>query len=430
MRTLRRQQDEMDEPTICHLPKLAWVKLNTPQYVQAILDINESYRKMIEIGKAVEVFRETKDDVSNMLKAKSEEEFNAAKQNIDRRYNYHRNLGYPVLQNFNVDAQLIPIPKLHSLDKCPTKRQIIVKEQILQFEHNLADLNIYKCSDCLECHIEQRRGIMRSGRIASDGDAVDYICKKCKTRNDPEYFLRNNMHPVWYLKNNDGTDMRDENGKKVPQYHIPQELECLSMAEKLLIRRCANFVPTVHLRNGVCAIKGHAVTFPQNITEMCNELPQRKETIVTFIRNIGNANTTDAFPTSLRVNRDKVLTALRWLKKHNKFYQSIIIKEDNLDWMGTRSEVNICEESIKVNVKETSRSCMESTEEEHISTAHDTNPDGDHLPISTIHANKAPLMPSGKSAEPIQELISKAHETNQSAKVMNFPPIDHDSPIS
>ena len=96
----------MDEPTICHLPKLSWVKLNTPQYVQAILDINESYRKMIEIGKAVEVFRETKDDVSNMLKAKSEEEFNAAKQNIDRRYNYHRNLGYPVLQNFNVDAQL------------------------------------------------------------------------------------------------------------------------------------------------------------------------------------------------------------------------------------------------------------------------------------------------------------------------------------
>ncbi len=59
------------------------------------------------------------------------------------------------------------------------------------------------------------------------------------------------------------------------------------MAEKLLIRRCANFVPSIHLSIGTFALKGHCVTFPQDITEMCNELPLRKEAVVVFIRYIG-----------------------------------------------------------------------------------------------------------------------------------------------
>ena len=125
--------------------------------------------------------------------------------------------------------------------------------------------------------------------------------------------------------------MLDTKGAKIPQYHIPEELSTLSMYEKLLIRRCANFVPTDHLRNGVFALKGHAVTFPQDITELCHELPQKKDMIITFIQNIGNRDTSAVFPTSLRVNRRKVLNALLWLKKHNKFYANIQIKEENLD---------------------------------------------------------------------------------------------------
>ena len=87
--------------------------------------------------------------------------------------------------------------------------------------------------------------------------------------------------------------------KKVVQYHIPEELACLSMYEKLLIRRYANFVPSVHLKNGIFGLKGHCVTFPQDITQMCDELPQRKETLLTFVRNIGNKDTDAVFPISL-----------------------------------------------------------------------------------------------------------------------------------
>ena len=90
-------------------------------------------------------------------------------------------------------------------------------------------------------------------------------------------------------------------------------------------------MPLVHLSNGTFALKGHCVTFPQDITAMCNELPLRKETMIVFIRYIDNKDTTAVYPKSLRVNRKNVLEALLWLKKHNPFYADVSIKEENPD---------------------------------------------------------------------------------------------------
>ena len=39
-------------------------------------------------------------------------------------------------------------------------------------------------------------------------------------------------------------------------------------------------------------------------------------------------------------------------------------------------------------------------------------------------------VPSGRQAEQIKEFIDIARETDQTSKIMNFPPIDHDSAIS
>jgi len=104
------------------------------------------------------------------------------------------------------------------------------------------------------------------------------------------------------------------------------------MAEKCLIRRCSTYVPSVYLSNGVFALKGHCVTFPQDISEMCNELPLCKEAMVVFIRYLGNKNTTVVYPKSLQVNRRNVLDALLWLKSHNLLYSDISIVESNLDF--------------------------------------------------------------------------------------------------
>ena len=104
------------------------------------------------------------------------------------------------------------------------------------------------------------------------------------------------------------------------------------------------------LKNGIFGINGHCVTFPQDITEMCNELPQRKETLLTLVRNIGNKDTDNVFPTSLRVNCLKVINALKWLQKHNIFYRNIKIKENNFDWMNGTEEVNMGPDGVILNM--------------------------------------------------------------------------------
>ncbi len=131
-------------------------------------------------------------------------------------------------------------------------------------------------------------------------------------------------------------------------FEIPPELKRLSMAEKCLIRRCSTYVPSVHLSNGVFALKGHCVTFPQDITAMCNELPLRKEAVVVFIRYLGNKNTTAVYPKSLRVNRQNILDALFWLKRHNLLYSDITIVEINLDWMQGEDEVSIARNAEQI----------------------------------------------------------------------------------
>ncbi len=51
------------------------------------------------------------------------------------------------------------------------------------------------------------------------------------------------------------------------------------------------------------------------------------------------------------------------------------------------------------------------------------------LDISTMHANQSDPLPKGTDADIIKSLIDIAQTTDQAAKTMNFPPIDHNSPI-
>jgi hypothetical protein len=94
----------------------------------------------------------------------------------------------------------------------------------------------------------------------------------------------------------------DEAGKKIPHFEIPQELKRLTVAERLLIQRCATLVPSVHLSNSNFAFKGCCVLFPQDITQMCDELLHRKEQVLVFIRYIGNNDTSAVYSKSIRVN--------------------------------------------------------------------------------------------------------------------------------
>jgi len=415
-------------------PEFKWTTTYSNEYFEIIEDINDAYRKMLSIGEAKKVFR---DQVCPMMTAKTKNEFMKAKRNINDKYNKYIKTSKAVLK-LRRHVHFIPDPRKYNGtpgQKVPTVREILAKEKILQFEHEMESLNMFMCTGCKECHIESKPA-------TSD---LTYVCKACNKRNDPDYYIKNNLHPVWYLVDDENNYVLDENGKRVVQYHIPEELACLSMYEKLLIRRCANFVPSVHLKNGIFGLKGHCVTFPQDITEMCDELPQRKETLLTFLRNIGNKDTDAVFPISLRVNRLKVLNALKWLQKHNPFYRNIQIKEENLDWMNGADEVNMGTDGVVLKMKENPKSQLKETEDEHVSNIHsarmnpkdldngsndDDDDDDDIFPMRTAYANETIKVPSGRQAKPIKELIDIAHKTDQTSKIMNFPPIDHDSAIS
>ena len=314
-RRARRHKNKMDSHVT--YPRFKWAKFGSNEYLKAISEINDIYRKMIIIGESKRVFH---DRVCPMISAKTQDEFKTARKRLSEKYWYYVNKSKTTLPKLSDDVAFVPDPHKYrgsSAKRLPTLREIIARERILEFEHYMETLNVFRCSTCRECNIESKPVT----------DSLVYECKACQKRGDPEYYIKNNLHPVWYLVDDNGNYVLDENGNKQIQYHIPEELACLTMYEKLLIRRCANFVPSVHLKNGVFGINGHCVTFPQDITEMCDELPQRKETVVTFMRNIGNKDTDNVFPTSLRVNHHKVVKALKWLQKHNPFYRNITIKE-------------------------------------------------------------------------------------------------------
>ena len=64
----------------------------------------------------------------------------------------------PVL-NLKRDVYFIPDPcKYNGLhgQKSPTAREILAREKILQFEHDMESLNIFMCPECKECYLESK----------------------------------------------------------------------------------------------------------------------------------------------------------------------------------------------------------------------------------------------------------------------------------
>jgi hypothetical protein len=88
---------------------------------------------------------------------------------------------------------------------------------------------------------------------------------------------------------------------------------------------------------------------------MCDELPHRKEQVLVFICYIGNKVTSAVYPKSMRVNRQNVIDAFLWLKKHNPHYSNLAINESNLDWMKDKVKANTDQEGTILSTKNTQR---------------------------------------------------------------------------
>ena len=300
-----------------------------------------------------------------------------------------------------------------------TNREFIQREQTVLFEHKMNSIHLHVCRTCLEYEILFDRSNARK----------EYdVCDKCKSKKID--YIKENRQPVWYEYNADGSKVCDDNNIPIPQYNIPEELSNLTMAEKLLIRRCCPFIPSVHLKEGILGIKGHCICFPQDVNEVCTILPQLKCQVVKYIREIGNTDSSRHRWEMLRVNRGRVLRALRWLKIHNSEYADIVIDETNLEWMKGQQEcsidtveyvfpmtpkkVDIIEERDGVAVSE--RQCHEEGSEL-------------ELPMLTVKQNQQVYRPPKDQIDMMKDIRQCALDNDHADRVLDFPTIDNINPV-
>ena len=306
-----------------------------------------------------------------------------------------------------------------------TKRSRQTVEEIYKFEYRMRTLQLQTCSVCRENKLEfsskdKRHDMHESGKV---------VCETCRTKKHEEsdYFLKNNLHPVWHERDSDGCIKTDEDGKPVVRHDIPHELKCLTMAEKLLIRRCSPLIPSHHIKNGIYGLNGHCVCFPQDIDAMCSDLPQTQSNMVIFVRHISNRDSGVSHSRHFKVNKRKVLAALRWLKLHHRGYHDITITESNLDWIKEGSVYDVAN-NYTLRTKPSRRDAVTDSRETVSGNQCGTGVDDDELEMETVHPNYKDNVPNESQSEIIKEFEAIAEETNQKDKILDFPPIDHNQP--
>lgn len=144
----------------------------------------------------------------------------------------------------------------------------------------------------------------------------DGVCNRCSQEKHEHKFNNNNKAlPTW-----------SKNG--IIYYHIPKELQNLTFAEKLLIQRVSPLIPVIHIKNGILGLRGHIVSFHQDISNITNILP-RLPSEIKIVKVIRSSTTKsgNTMINAFKVNKTRVLNALYWLKNNNYLYRDINIEK-------------------------------------------------------------------------------------------------------
>ena len=196
-------------------------------------------------------------------------------------------------------------------------------KETFDFEAKLQQLKLSHCIICRQFRMEMQ--------------TINSICSRCNSqKNKPMFSHENKALPTW-TKN-----------EKV-MYELPQELSHLTIAEKLLIQRVSPLVPVIHIKNGILGVRGHIVSFFQDISGIAKALPRlpSEVSMVKVIRD-GKTRCGNQIKKAFTVDRRRVVTALLWLKKHNILYKDIDIDESRLSWMKNQKQC-VLQEIITLN---------------------------------------------------------------------------------
>ena len=192
----------------------------------------------------------------------------------------------------------------------------------LEFENQCKHIEHTRCIQC------NRLSLMNQIRLS------DHLCNDCINSRKQSLAVTPDDLLITYQEGNE------------TKYDVPSELSTLRIGEKILIQMISVFVPIHHLKAGQTGMKGHVCAFPQRIDQVCYTLPRMPQD-VSLIRVIKKYKDSDGIvdTKTFSIRKEKVLTALRWLKVHNQQYRNIVIEESNLEWM-TQEEQQLPSRSI------------------------------------------------------------------------------------
>ena len=391
-----------------------------------LLFLNSLYRTCLELGK-IAIFY-------NLIKCVNRSSYLAQKKNIERDVIKKRNrattlalkVAFPFMFFTSYMSKAGNTEYMTGSAQQPqtmSTKELKRIEATCKFELNNSHIKIQMCSECRENHMNT------IGASSYDPDKP-YTCKSCKSLK-PGFYEEMRLQPVWFERIPHATSWEDykldEEGKKITRYDIPTELASLTVSEQLLIRKSAPFIPSVHLTNGFYALTGQCVAFPQDISHMCTDLPRQRQEVITFIRQLGNSTTTSVHLQHLKVRKKKVMEALKWLRIHHSGYRDVTINESNLDWMDNRSEATVVENVRLIKVAGNPSDASQKASVSSIQCM-DTSTDGTTLDYVTISSGKCDTGVDPEQAEMMTELIDTAKTTNQTDKLLFFPP-SGDKPI-
>jgi hypothetical protein len=219
--------------------------------------------------------------------------------------------GRPEKQNSNICVRITNIRLLELTNQIlPSPTELKAVECTVNFERSCLDMNYGHCLCCRQV----RLGL----QVNKNG-----VCTDCSKKKNVNYYLEHKMLPVWYKEG-------------VVQYHVPTELSCLTMAERMLIQMASPFIPLRHISKGVLGMKGHVCCFDQDLESFVNTLP-RNPTDVLVLQVLKEVDVEFGSPETrtscFKVRRKEVGEALVWLKQYNQEYKHINIDMSALDWL-------------------------------------------------------------------------------------------------
>jgi hypothetical protein len=187
---------------------------------------------------------------------------------------------------------------------------------------------------------------------------------------------------------------------------------------------------------GQLGAKGHIVSFPQNVSEVCKVLP-RLPAQVSLIRVVKHFKLPDGEITSktFSIRKQNVLDVLRWLKQFNHLYHKIEIADSNLDWIedGVEQQLPPTVEQL-IQDMSTLQVCSEDRgpSEDQISAVVDVNSDIEPCYGTLNEFNQH--VPKVKDAEIVAGIVDAVNIGKQSATRSNrgtitFPYVSPD-PVS